>query len=118
MLVNFDAPDTLTSVSRRERSNTPLQALNLLNDPVFGEAADALAYRVLQDGPSNFADRLERLTRWCLNRAPSPEESELARQFHSAQLERFAARGGGGERAAWREVSRAILSLDEFITRE
>ena len=118
MLVNFDAPDTLTSVSRRERSNTPLQALNLLNDPVFGEAADALAYRVLEDGLPDFADRLERLTRWCLNRVPSPEESELARQFHSAQLERFAARGGGGERAAWREVSRAILSLDEFITRE
>ena len=118
MLVNFDAPDTLTSVSRRERSNTPLQALNLLNDPVFLEAADALAYRVLGEAGKGFQSRFRDLSRWCLNRLPSDPESELARRFHSAQLERFEARGGDAERMAWRELGRAILSLDEFITRE
>ena len=118
MLLNFDAPDTLTSVSRRERSNTPLQALNLLNDSVFQEAADALAYRALQESPSTFGDRFGRLMRWCLNRAPSAAETDLGRQFHLAQIERFEARGGNAERAAWREVGRAMLSLDEFITRE
>jgi hypothetical protein len=118
MLVNFDAPDTLTSVSRRERSNTPLQALNLLNDPVFQEAADALAYRLLQGGGSAFEARFERLVRRCLNRAPLAAETAQARRFHAAQLERYQARGPDAERAAWRELSRAMLSLDEFITRE
>jgi hypothetical protein len=51
MLVNFDAPDTLTTSVARERTDTPLQALNLLNDPVFIEAAQALALRVCQDSP-------------------------------------------------------------------
>ena len=118
MLVNFDAPDTLTSVSRRERSNTPLQALNLLNDPVFQEAAEALAHRILQTGAEEFESRFEILARWCLARSPDPEETERARLYHSAQAERYAARGPGAERAAWRELGRAMLSLDEFITRE
>ena len=118
MLVNFDAPDTLTSVSRRERSNTSLQALNLLNDPVFLEAADALAYRLMQGGQSEFEARFERLTQWCLNRSPIAAETIHAKRFHAAQLERYEARGAGAERAAWRELSRAMLSLDEFITRE
>ena len=118
MLVNFDAPDTLTSVSRRERSNTPLQALNLLNDPVFLEAADALAYRLVQGEPPEFEARFERLTQWCLNRSPLAAETIHAKRFHAAQLERYEARGAGAERAAWRELSRAMLSLDEFITRE
>lgn len=118
MLVNFDAPDTLSSVSRRERSNTPLQALNLLNDPVFLEAADALAYRVLQSPVERFEDRFESLIRWCLARSPGDMETERAKLFHGAQLERFQALGSDAERFAWREVSRAVLSLDEFITRE
>ena len=118
MLVAFDAPDTLTSVSRRERSNTPLQALNLLNDPVFLEAADALAYRVLQAGDASFAERFRSLTEWCLARRPSAAETDRAKRFHSAQLERFQARGGDAATAAWRELGRAMLSLDEFITRE
>ena len=118
MLVNFDAPDTLSSVSRRERSNTPLQALNLLNDPVFLEAADALAYRVLHSPVERFEDRFESLIRWCLARSPGHMETERAKLFHGAQLERFQALGSDAERFAWREVSRAVLSLDEFITRE
>ncbi len=118
MLVNFDAPDTLTSVSRRERSNTSLQALNLLNDPVFLEAADALAYRLVQGDRSEFEASFERLTQWCLNRSPIAAETNHAKRFHAAQLERYEARGAGAERAAWRELSRAMLSLDEFITRE
>ncbi len=118
MLVNFDAPDTLTSVSRRERSNTSLQALNLLNDPVFLEAADALAYRLMQGDQSEFEARFERLAQRCLNRSPIAAETIHAKRFHAAQLERYQARGAGAERAAWRELSRAMLSLDEFITRE
>ena len=118
MLVNFDAPDTLSSVSRRERSNTPLQALNLLNDPVFLEAAEALAFHALKDGEATFANRFGQLMRRCLARSPSIAETELAERFHAAQLERFEARGNDAQRAAWREASRAILSLDEFITRE
>ncbi len=118
MLVNFDAPDTLTSVSRRERSNTPLQALNLLNDPVFLEAANALAFRVLGSDADGFEERFGRLAQWCLARAPSADEIERAKRYHSAQLERYEARGGDAEMAAWRELGRAMLSLDEFITRE
>lgn len=118
MLINFDASDTLTSVSRRERSNTPLQALNLLNDAVFMEAADALAYAVLRSGERSFEGRLDLLARRCLSRDLSPAETERAKRFHAAQLERYGARAGDPERAAWKETSRALLSLDEFITRE
>ncbi len=118
MLINFDAPDTLTSVSRRERSNTSLQALNLLNDPAFLEAARALAYRVLGSGEETFDARFELLMRLCLARVPEPTESERARRFLAAQRERFEAQGGDAESRAWRELSRAMLNLDEFITRE
>ena len=69
MLLNFDAPSTLVSSVKREPSNSPLQALNLLNDPVFFEAAQALAVRVVNEEGS-FDDRLERMFRLCLSRGP------------------------------------------------
>ncbi len=118
MLVNFDAPDTLTSVSRRERSNTPLQALNLLNDPAFQEASTALADLAMQDSGAEFGARFSRLALRCLGREPVDQETQAAERFHAAQMERFGVRGGDAERQAWREVGRALLSLDEFVTRE
>ena len=59
LLMNFDAPRSTTAACRRLRSNTSLQALNLLNDPVFLEAAEALALRILREGPLANQDRIQ-----------------------------------------------------------
>ncbi|MEZ5402497.1 MAG: PSD1 and planctomycete cytochrome C domain-containing protein [Bryobacteraceae bacterium] len=107
-LMNFDAPDSNVAASRRRRSNTPLQALNLLNDPVFLEAADALAARVLRDGGTTFDARAGFAFRLALGRVPDDYEKQvMARLLES-----------GAEKEAWTEVARALLNLDEFITRE
>ena len=113
MLVNFDSPTTLVSVSRRERSNTPLQALNLLNDEVFTEAAQALGHRVMSEAGESFGERYSRLIRRALSRDPSPTERDRAQTFWNGQNA-----GSESERKTWFRLSRAILNLDEFITRE
>ncbi len=113
MLVNFDSPSTLVSVSRRERSNTPLQALNLLNDEVFVESAQALAHRVMTEAGESFGERYSHLMRLALSRAPSPAERDRAQTFWQSQNKR-----SRSEREAWARLSRAVLNLDEFITRE
>lgn len=134
MLTTFDSPDSNVCVVRRERSNTPLQALTMLNDVVFVEAAQALAKRVLTEGmdePDCF--RLERAFLLCLGR--EPENGERKRLFKL--LEEFrgiaaadpvaAAKLVGSHKAdgeplsdaaAWAAVMRTILNLDEFVTRE
>ncbi len=99
---NFDEPDSNVSCTRRRRSNTPLQALNLLNDPVFYEAAQALAARIQKEGG---ADPLAYAFELCLARKPSPTER--------ARIEQYRAQGGD-----WLGVSRILLNLDELITRE
>lgn len=101
-LSNFDEPDSNVSCTRRRRSNTPLQALNLLNDPVFYEAAQALAARIQKDGG---ADPLGYAFELCLARPPSNTER--------ARIEQYRAQGGD-----WLGVSRILLNLDEVITRE
>ena len=113
MLVNFDAPSTLVSVSRRERSNTPLQALNLLNDEVFVEAAQALAHRVTTETGESFGERFAYLTRLALSRGPAPAERGRAQTFWERRKTR-----SRSDRAAWVQLCRAVLNLDEFITRE
>ncbi len=87
LLASFDAPNGYGAVCRRFRSTTSLQALNLLNDPVFVEAAQALASRILSV-PGNFGDRLTYAFRVCLDRVPEPRESEVAaRLFPKAKAD-------------------------------
>ncbi len=99
---NFDEPDSNVSCTRRRRSNTPLQALNLLNDPVFYEAAQAMAARIQREGG---ADPLAYAFELCVARLPSKTER--------ARIEQYRAQGGD-----WLGVSRILLNLDELITRE
>ncbi len=132
-LMNFDAPNSNLSCTRRERTNTPLQALNLLNDPVFFEAAQGLALRVLRDGPAGgFRHRLDYAFRATLGRAPTARETERLGSFFDETMKNlrdhpetvaamFPNRLEGVpqlDAAGWVEVSRVLLNLDEFITRE
>ena len=132
MLVNFDGADASVSVCQRGHSNTPLQALNLLNDPVFVEAAQALAARILGEGPANFPEQLKFAFRICLARQPTPSEIDsLASYFNtqktifqkgpmtSAALLPFGVKGTGPiDSATWAALASVLLNLDEFITRE
>ena len=134
MLMTFDSPDANVCVVRRERSNTPLQALTLLNDAVFVEAAQALAVRVLSArlGDSTPA-QIDYAVKLCLGREPSLLERsrllKLLEEFHSlasADLTEAKKLMGAtsvkgippATQAAWVALARTLLNLDEFVTRE
>jgi mono/diheme cytochrome c family protein len=109
-LAVFDAPDAFSACTRRPRSNTPLQALTLLNDEASLELSQALARRILREGRT--PDRLEFAFRLCLARRPFPaERTRLERLVREEELQY-------GEFAAWQTVARVMLNLDETITRE
>jgi len=132
MLVNFDAPNMTVTACRRERSNTPLQALNLLNDPVFVDMARGLANRVMTEISGSFEDRLRYAFLLAVARPPTPyeqerllgyyleqrkilkEEPKSAAALFPYQPETFDRQDAG----AWVAISRIIMNLDEFITRE
>jgi Protein of unknown function (DUF1549)/Protein of unknown function (DUF1553)/Planctomycete cytochrome C len=128
MAVTFDAPSGEVCVARREVSNTPLQALTLLNDPVFEEAAQALG-RLMAAGSEPLEERASRLFQRCLARRPGCDELERLVAFFRAQKRRFDQReldaakiagpgqGDVNERAAWTVLARAILNLDEAVTK-
>jgi hypothetical protein len=133
LLNAFDTPDRTSTCTRRTRSNTPLQALTLLNDEAFFEFAQALAARVLKDAPGDDAARVEHAFRLCTSRKPSAEEKQVLAKLLAKQRGAFKkvpaeAKFVAGEKcpkevetsefAAWTVVSRAILNLDETITRE
>ena len=111
--VTFDAPQPVDVCTRRDRSNTPLQALTLLNDPVFGEMAASLSARVLQDGGATDQDRLRFAWKLCFGRTGS--EAELARLRRYFDLQREA---NQAESAAWTNLASVLLNLHEFITRD
>ncbi|MGE3776271.1 MAG: PSD1 and planctomycete cytochrome C domain-containing protein, partial [Pirellulaceae bacterium] len=89
MLLTFDAPDSTQACVRRDRSNSPLQALTLLNDPVFVDAARALG-RMLAEFPEADLDaRVVHAFQRCVGRYPLPDERDRVREFYREQEARF-----------------------------
>ena len=131
-LMNFDMSERTATECSRERSNTPLQSLNLLNDPVFVEAAQALAVRLLTQGGASIGDRLRYAFDLALARPPKPTEIEAMSEYYRKQTaileddlesarKMFPLDLPGVsplEGAAWVGVGSVLLNLDEFITRE
>ncbi len=134
-LVAFDAPSREECAAERTRSNVPQQALALLDDPTYVEAARVFAERILRQGGSTFDARLRWAYARALARAPRPEESRIlggllqkqraAFRPRPAEARRLTALGfapaakdlDAAELAAWTQVARAILNLPELITR-
>ena len=126
-LMVFDRPDSNFACTRRARSNTPLQALTLLNDTAFHELYQAFARRLV-DTPAG--ERLQRAFELTVNRPPSPREAEVIAQLlatekdalktkpNEAQQLVAEARDDPTELAAWTAVARVLMNTDEFITRE
>ncbi len=111
--VNFDASARMACVVKRSRSNTPLQALTLLNDPVFVEAAEAFAARVLKEKPNAPLDaQLTHAFRRALARAPTATELTVLKNLHQTQRDH-----GADEQTAWFAVTSALLNLDECISK-
>ncbi|MEY4567712.1 MAG: hypothetical protein RLY14_2682 [Planctomycetota bacterium] len=130
-LVTFDFPDSSRSCTRRERSNTPLQALNLLNDPVFIEMAGNLARRLLIDPQMSDSERLSSAFLSVIGRLPSPIETQqslallekvkLDLRSHKSVNDaegRTSQSPRDVEQSAWTIVASVLLNLDEFLTRE
>jgi Protein of unknown function (DUF1553)/Protein of unknown function (DUF1549)/Planctomycete cytochrome C len=127
MLQTFDAPSGENSCVRRARSNTPLQALTMLNEPLFMEMAQELAARTLREGGVDDAHRIQYAFRRCVSRAPTEAESAELLALLKKEEGRFAEAGREPEKfagsklehaAAWTAVARVLLNLDETITKE
>jgi mono/diheme cytochrome c family protein len=113
VFTNFDTPNGDVSCVRRVRSNTPLQALTLLNEPLFLEAAKALGERALREGGKNDADRIRYVYRRSVARDPEAAELDDLQSFLAKQRIRKLA-----EPEAWTALARVVLNLDETITKE
>ena len=134
-LMAFDAPNREECCAERARSNIPQQALVLLNDPTYVEAARVFAERVVREGGDNAADRVGRAYRLALSRDPRREERDLLVALHEKHLAEYRADKDAAqallhvgdhpapkdadpaELAAWTSVARVILNLHETVTR-
>ena len=133
-LASFDAPPRHTCNVRRRRSNTPLQALALLNDQTIIESARAIAWRVINEGPDTQSERVRFVFRLCTSRAPDELEHKWIREHLDRQRKRIRAGSlkaatlvgsetpvlGGSveELAAWTVIARVLLNLDETVSKE
>lgn len=131
----FDAPDREVCIVRRSTTNTPLQALTLLNDPIFVEAARKLAERVVKEGGVTAEARLTLAFRLATGRSPNERELHILKDALDKTLAAFqkdeaAARSliqagaapsdssiSAAELAAWTAVANIILNMDETITK-
>ncbi len=134
-LLTFDAPNREVCTDCRARTNTPLQALVLLNDPSYVEAARVMAERILQHGGADVPSRLAFAFKLCTAREPTPREATILREIFERNLARFrqnpaeaakltaigeAPRSGDmdvPELAAWTTIGNVLLNLDETITK-
>ena len=134
-LAALDAPDRETCVVKRSRTNTPLQALVLMNDPTYVEASRKLAERIMNEGGATTEERLAFVFKLATARLPREKEVVILKRVFEMQKERFAKDKLGAEKllkvgesprdekldaielAAWTMVANAILNLDEVVTR-
>jgi hypothetical protein len=134
MLKNFGAPAREECATERPDANTPLQALTLLNDPTFTEAARVLATKLLKQGKENL---IQRTMMACLSRNANDEELKILTELHQDELKRFTADPAAASKfisigaspppaakemppadlAAATSITRTILNLHETITR-
>ena len=135
-LLAFDAPSREECTAERPRSNTPLQALVLLNDPTYVEAARSLGERIMKEGGDDAVARIRWAFLEALSRPPSDRDLKIVADLQVAQFKRYLADGAAGkqllsvglrpaptdlpvaELAAWTTVARTILNLHETITRQ
>ncbi|HEY2981190.1 MAG TPA: DUF1553 domain-containing protein, partial [Anaerolineales bacterium] len=131
----FDAPTREYCVVRRPRTNTPLQALALMNDPQFVEASRAFAQRIMLEGGKSAADRIRYAFRLATSRKPGADEVKVLQDVFNRQLadfrkdkaaaEKLLTVGGfktqtalePSELAAWTTIANMILNLDETVTK-
>jgi hypothetical protein len=135
MLANFDAPNRDECTANRNVSNTPQQALTLLNDPSFVEAARVLAGSLLASPAKTDDARLDLLFQRTLARSPKPKERESLKNFLAEQRTHYQVNLADAEKllkvglapqlnakdaaevAAWASVCRVVLNLHETVTR-
>ena len=134
LLSTFDAPDFQTVCTHRVRSNTPLQALTIANDPAFLEIAQGLATRLLRTKPDGLEALIHHAFQLTLCREPSSEELSILKKYVHQQIKDFAedeeaaqallssnllsSETPPAEAAALVGLARALLNTDNFITRE
>lgn len=134
-MATFDAPSRETCAIKRVRTNTPLQAFVTLNDPVYVEAAQALARRIAKEGGSSTRERVSYGLKLCLCRPPQEEQVRTLRDLFEVQREKFrkdakAAKAMATEplgplpqgldepeMAAWTVVANVLLNLDAVLTK-
>jgi len=132
-MATFDAPNREVCTVRRVRTNTPLQALVTLNDPVYIEAAQALGRKAIAEGGSSSADRVAYAFRLVLARPPTGEEQsrlvkllqssmakfekqpEAAKRLATEPIGALPKDASAAELAAWTVVSNVLLNLDEAL---
>jgi hypothetical protein len=135
-LITFDAPDREKCTARRSVTNTPLQALALLNDPTYVEASRFLAARMMTQGGKTPAGRINYAFRLATGRAPDPRERAILLEQAQEALAEYRQHGEEAkallavgasksdprlnpkELAAWTTVAGIILNLDETVTKE
>ena len=135
-LLAFDASTREECTVDRPRSNTPLQALALLNDPTYVEASKMFAGRIVREGGRTEAQRLRYAYRRAIQREPTATEAELLTRLYRQHLAQYQADRAAAaallkvgdakppdgvepaELAAWTSVARVVLNLHETITRD